>query len=651
MASNPATIELYRLLVTLAHFWKENEKFISLEECRNVLPDPERLALSRLTRTLRGSRQRPSKNNKGDSNQDASSDKADSPEEEADLSEESDVSESDVSEEADSSEEEVNPSGGEADVCEKANCGSVWNSRRRLPQVSAVEIPYSLQATLESCKKEKGPRPFFAALSQALPIDGGLVAAYCKLRRCEAKKDILKIHRRFDLRNFYVLAVKYGYYSQKGWRRGAREVLAQEIKAQYPSSGSVEEIGKSLRLYVELGRGYDAWVTEFGLSGCLVALPLEISETEYTNRGFRKHIPEESRRLRALGLDKVVKTWKLDRLGEDISKELEERFRPPRAYISNEKKRKAGEYENRSKQRRYLPPPPQKNQNTRSPPIPVGSNSQQSFEKSRRSPTSAADPTQKLAEPAAPEEAATTSNLPRTPGIGFADRHGNLEKQQIAEDNENLQANGIECFSQPLNMTQFHQPGASSGDTASAASEMARLGTCQPVLRGSDQPQAAPDFNRMNIDSYNNQAPQPAADPTAASSELTSELFFHPAAFASFIGQSSQPAAHFESTSEQFFHPVAFASFIGTDPAIQSSQPAADPAALAAHFGFIGTDPAIQSSQPAADPAADPAALTAHFESTSEQFFHPAAFAHFIDTSSITTPMQPPQLREDLVRT
>ncbi|OJD09471.1 hypothetical protein ACJ73_10288, partial [Blastomyces percursus] len=405
-------------------------------------------------------------------------------------------------------------------------------------------------------------------------------------------------------------------------------------------------------------------------------------------------------------------TWKLDRLGEDISKELEERFRPPRAYISNKKKRKAGEYENRSKQRRYLPPPPQKNQNTRSLPIPVGSNSQQSFEKSRRNPTSAADPTQKLAKPVAPEEAATTSNLPRTPGIGFADGRGNFEKQRTAEDSENSQTNGIECFSQPLNMTQFHQPGASSRDTASAASQMARLGvlanagaysrsdaqasnlpqmslslpnlqipdagltassstniwahsgssinncsipsrnsvssgTCQPVLRGADRPQAAPDFNRMNIDSYNNayqahprthmqQAPQPAADPAA----LT---------------------AHFESTPEPFFHPVAFTSFIGTDPMIQSSQPAADTAALTAHFestpepffhpvaftSFIGTDPMIQSSQPAADPAA----LTAHFELTPEPFFHPTSFTHFINTSSMTAPMQPPQLREDLVRT
>ncbi|KAL2359042.1 hypothetical protein RJZ56_008127 [Blastomyces dermatitidis] len=441
MASNPATIELYRLLVTLTRFWKENEKFISLEECRNVLQDPERLALSRLTRSLRGSRQRPLKNNKKrDNKQGSCCDEVDSPEEGAELSEQADSSEEEVNPSGEEANPSGDPSGEEADSCERTNCASSSNTRRRLPQVSAIDIPYSLRPILKSCNKEKGPRPFFEALPQAFPTDGGLVAAFWKLRRCEETMDILKIHRRFGLRNFYVLAVKYGYYSQKGWRRGAMRVLAQDIKVQHPLSGNVDVISESLRLYVELGRGYDAWVTELGLSGYLVALPLEVSETEYTNRGFRKYIPEEAKRLRALGLDKVVKKWKLGHLGEGISRELEERFRPPRAYTSSNQKRKADEF---IEQRRYRPPP-EKNQDTRVPPIPVSNgnvscdddtNSHQSFEESRRNPTSAADPTEKLAELAALKEAATTS----------------------AEDSENSQTNGVESYSQQLNMIQFHQ--------------------------------------------------------------------------------------------------------------------------------------------------------------------------------------------------
>ncbi|EDN07612.1 hypothetical protein I7I51_04474 [Histoplasma capsulatum] len=137
---------------------------------------------------------------------------------------------------------------------------------------------------------------------------------------------------------------------------------------------------------------------------------------------------------------------------------------------------------------------------------------------------------------------------------------------------------------------QFHPPETVNLPCTSSSLQI-------PIDAG---PQASPDFNGMNMDSYNNayqdQAPicptpvfRPAASasfietdlatlvppPAAESTQpATSEQPWHPAAFASFIeiDPASQPAT--ESTSEQQWHPAASASFIETDPATLVPPPA-----------------------------------------------------------------------------
>ncbi|KKZ67421.1 hypothetical protein EMCG_06912 [[Emmonsia] crescens] len=129
------------------------------------------------------------------------------------------------------------------------------------------------------------------------------------------------------------------------------------------------------------------------------------------------------------------------------------------------------------------------------------------------------------------------------------------------------------------NMAQFHPPETVNIPPTNSSLQI-------PMDAG---PQATPDFNGMNMDSYNNayqyQAP---ICPTP------------PATFARFIetDPASQPAA--ESTSEQPWHPAPFASFIETDPATLVPQPSAE-----------------STSQP----------------TTSELPWYPAAFASFIETN------------------
>lgn len=57
--------------------------------------------------------------------------------------------------------------------------------------------------------------------------------------------------------------------------------MVVEVKHQFLSlTASIDEIKKELGHYINLGRGYEAWVIEFGHPVYLIALPLDVSETE-----------------------------------------------------------------------------------------------------------------------------------------------------------------------------------------------------------------------------------------------------------------------------------------------------------------------------------------------------------------------------------
>ncbi|OJD26702.1 hypothetical protein ACJ73_01910 [Blastomyces percursus] len=282
--------QLDSLLLTLARFLKDNE--ISPDEWRNrydALPSTEKQILGKLFK-----QHRKTKNKNRDSERDPS------------IEENS------------------------------GNCKQAERENLRLFQVSTCEVQSPLHATLKSCKEKKSPGPFFEALSRQIPINRGIGATYSRIRQDEEKDALLQILRRFQLRELYLYAVRYCYHTGKSWRNNGIPALTKEINTQCPDlQDSVAKINKQLQLYVELGRGYDAWVAELGHPGYLFALSLEVSETEYTKRLYRKHIPDASRRFRDLGLDDVVSYWELGNLGEAVSQFLEESSQPPKPYESD----------------------------------------------------------------------------------------------------------------------------------------------------------------------------------------------------------------------------------------------------------------------------------------------------------------------------
>lgn len=276
---------LENLLITLARFLHENEKVLSLEEyrgCYDKLPNGEREYIERLPQTLEhlfgnkgGKGRKGADRREGDNEDDDESDESDESVDEEDR----DGGWLDEGEDNGVDEREDNDAECAGGSREKEVTS--WTNRRRLPSISKLTIPSSIYNILESCKIEKGPGPFFKALSQKdIPTNGGLIGAYIKIRRCKEIDHIVKIHRRFDLRNFYLLATEYRYCSKNGLIKGGMSTLAEEIRSQDPSMGTIENIDKSLRSIIQLGRGYDAWVSELGHPGYLIALPLHISETE-----------------------------------------------------------------------------------------------------------------------------------------------------------------------------------------------------------------------------------------------------------------------------------------------------------------------------------------------------------------------------------
>ncbi|KAK2805514.1 hypothetical protein FQN50_006138 [Emmonsiellopsis sp. PD_5] len=318
--------QLDSLLLTLARFLNDNE--ISSDECRNrydALPNPEKLTLGKLFKRRRKTKDR-------DNDKDTPLDGEETDDEEnADGEEATDEENDDVNAdiEGEADDEENSDNGKQADANSSAG------EALRLFQVSACEIQLPLHATLKSCKEKKGPGPFFEALSRQFHTNRGIGATYFRIRQGEEKDILLQILRRFQLREMYLYAVRYRYHTGKSWRNNGILALAKEINSQCPYlQDSVAEVAKQLQHYVELGRGYDTWVVELGHPGYLFAMPLEVSETEYTKRLYRKHIPNASREFRDMGLDDVVSHWELGNLGEAVSKILEESSQPSKTYES-----------------------------------------------------------------------------------------------------------------------------------------------------------------------------------------------------------------------------------------------------------------------------------------------------------------------------
>ncbi|OQE10122.1 hypothetical protein PENFLA_c001G04173 [Penicillium flavigenum] len=141
-------------------------------------------------------------------------------------------------------------------------------------------IPTFIRHLLVSCIDTPGY--FFTASEPHFsPIQGGVPDAFYRLYQKEGCRDLLEIHRRFELRNLLLLVVDLGYHTGEKWVWGALNDLPAEIKAQSPLlTLTTPEIKKYLDHYVRLGRAYDKWVQMFGDPGYLIALPLMVSETE-----------------------------------------------------------------------------------------------------------------------------------------------------------------------------------------------------------------------------------------------------------------------------------------------------------------------------------------------------------------------------------
>lgn len=117
--------------------------------------------------------------------------------------------------------------------------------------------------------------------------DTGLTGAFIRLhqKREDIQDDKTRevylqmhfLHRRFEYRNFFLLAKRLEYHDGKRWGRNACGQLAKKIHQECPSLKSLDT-ETLLEEYVRLGRAYNKWAEELGSPGCLLALPLTVTE-------------------------------------------------------------------------------------------------------------------------------------------------------------------------------------------------------------------------------------------------------------------------------------------------------------------------------------------------------------------------------------
>jgi hypothetical protein len=260
--------ELNSLLSGLAHFFKTNETSLSAEDCKVLLerlPDNDRSALKRFFRMLQGnekSKTNSSKNRNSDEQSHTSDHHRSShgqPTSDTSL-------EATTTDSSDSQNHTV--------VDDDALLHDTNFSR------CAVNPPPSVNNLLVRCIEN--PHHFFTAVTRSsVPGKGGFSAAFCRVYTRQQREDILRIHRRFDLHNLYTLAVRLGYHTGKKWKWGALSKVPGEILSNHPSLDLKEdELKEYLTHYVRIGRGYGRWIEHFGDPGYLIALPLNVTETE-----------------------------------------------------------------------------------------------------------------------------------------------------------------------------------------------------------------------------------------------------------------------------------------------------------------------------------------------------------------------------------
>ncbi|CAG8091625.1 unnamed protein product [Penicillium nalgiovense] len=321
--------ELNSLLSQLARFFKTNETILSVEDCKTCLgrlPDNDRSALKKLFRIL----QREGKSSNGYSDKRDSHEQTYAP----NFHSSPDQTGPDVSHETTpESYEEITPyssDDGENTVDDEDVILRDTNFSR-----CAVKPPSSINDVLTQCIKN--PHHFFTAVTRvSIPSKGGFPDAFCRVYKGQQRENILRIHRRFDLHNLYTLAVELGYHTGKKWKWGALNKVPGEILYNHPSLGLTEgKIKEHLIHYVRIGRGYGRWIEYFEDPGYLIALPLNVTETEYS-----KCIPAAARKLRELGIDDVVKNLELSNLGKYISQRLSLGFNPLKVKTKRVTKRK-----------------------------------------------------------------------------------------------------------------------------------------------------------------------------------------------------------------------------------------------------------------------------------------------------------------------
>ncbi|OJD10416.1 hypothetical protein ACJ73_09800 [Blastomyces percursus] len=244
--------------------------------------------------------------------------------------------------------------------------GGVATNVYKIFKLAAATIPSTLQEVLKGWKKNL--KTFFEDQPledqpQNVPEASGWGALFRKIHHSEVNADVLKIRRRFDLYYFFQSIQNCEYHDGNRWVYRARITLAKKVLKQSPSLQlNVNKIYSQLDLWAELGRGYDEWVKEFKHPGCLLLLPLNISETEYTERRYRKYKYSAAQHLIKIGFQKAMREWDVHALGSSIVQGLKERYQSlvedtfvtPRA-----PKRHRGSDESRAKTSHILllPPP------------------------------------------------------------------------------------------------------------------------------------------------------------------------------------------------------------------------------------------------------------------------------------------------------
>ncbi|KKZ68144.1 hypothetical protein EMCG_06201 [[Emmonsia] crescens] len=304
--------KLTSLLNQLAHFLNDNQKYLSPDKCKNCnhsLPPLEKSALGKIIIIF----------HIGEPN--------------ASMSEKQDVCGSyDDYSSGDPIDSSNNDDGFSGD--RRGLSGGVKNTSDGRPYYKIFKV--SVVAIPEAVKQwAKSHQTFFEESSQKRSEGQDWGAVFSKIHRREVNHDTLQIYRRFDLYDFFLSVQTHGYHDGLRWFYRARRTLASKIKLSSSSLQlTVGDIDKKLDLWVELGRGYAEWVKFNKHPGCLLLLPLDVSETDYTNRRYRKHIKPAAQHLIKIGFQNVMRERDLYALGDSIIRGLEER-RPSLAKIDD----------------------------------------------------------------------------------------------------------------------------------------------------------------------------------------------------------------------------------------------------------------------------------------------------------------------------